>query len=103
MNDIKMLAGILGILVIVIPASWGVCAKSREHKDVQIHLAELSKEFKADQYERAIQRTDERIWQLQERLEFNPKDIDASLDLKKAKAEKERLEFKRKQLDTEIK
>lgn len=103
MKDLKMLAGVLAIMVIIVPAAWGVFAKSWDHKDTQIHLAELTKEFKIDQYDRAIQRTDERIWQLEDRLQFNPKDGDAALDLKKSKAEKERLEFKKNQLEREIK
>jgi len=94
MKDIKMLAGILGVLAIVVPAAWGVFAKSWEHKDLQVHFAEMSREFRQDQIERQITGAQQRQWQFEDRLEQNPNDAKAKRELKQAQEQEEMLKKK---------
>ncbi len=98
MKDLKMLAGVLGILVIVVPASWGVFAKSWEHQDTATHLAELSKEFRTDQLERQQTNVQQRIWFLEDRLEERPSDKETRRKLQEAEEEKKALQIKLEKL-----
>ena len=91
MKDLKMLGGILAILVIVVPASWGVFTKTWEHKALCDRLAGLSAEFIGGQ----LRDNQKNVWQYQDRIKAHPDDSTAAERLRELELERKDLEFKR--------
>lgn len=97
MKDLKMLSGVLAIFAVLVPASWGVFAKTWDHKVLQDKYAELSSEFIGTQ----LRGGQKDIWQYQDRLKAHPEDNTAAERLRQLEYEQKLLEYKQNQLKKE--
>ena len=89
----KLIAGILG-LAGVVSLAFGIVSYGDGRYTMAAEFKSFQKQADYNFTSNSIEKTNERMWQLEERLKKNPNDITALEELKKLKETKIRFEKK---------
>ena len=95
MTTLQTAAAIVTALVTIVGAAWAIECHFAKERD----FMELAQSFRQYQVEQSIDTTTNRLWDVQDRLKYDPKNVELQNQERELLERKRRLEMQQQQLD----